>query len=278
PRLRNDVCYECHMQPSVVLTSVVRFDRGVYSFRPGQPLPEYKVALDPVLEGEKRSERFEINHHPYRLEQSACFRKSAGALSCLTCHDPHRKVPAADRAAHYRAACAGCHELGSTAFRAAHAPTLPRPAESDCTVCHMPQRRTQDVVLVTMTDHYIRRVPGGRELVAPLERKSDPQVVGVELLDPERGPDGALANVYRAVGILRAYPNTVAVEYLERALPETKLSEPVVWFDLAQGQLSLGRPAAAEQTLQLILSEHPDQALALESFGVARLLAKDLDS
>src|SRR6185295_887402 len=70
----------------------------------------------------------------------------------------------------------------------------------------------------------------------------------------------------------------VAVEYLERALPETKLSEPVVWFDLAQGQLSLGRPAAAEQTLQLILSEHPDQALALESFGVARLLAKDLDS
>jgi tetratricopeptide (TPR) repeat protein len=278
PKLRDDVCYECHMQPSVVLTSVLRFHRGVYSFRPGQSLAEYKVALDPDLEGQERSERFEINHHAYRLEQSACFRESAGALGCLTCHDPHRKVPALERAAHYRAACAGCHELGTTTFRETHAPALPRPADSDCTVCHMPERRTQDVVMVTMTDHYIRRVPGGSELLAPLEKKSDRKFVGVELLEPERGPDGVVANVYRAVGTLRTDANAVAVEYLEDSLPRTGLSEPSVWLDLVQGQLALGRLAGAEQTLQRILSERPDQALALESLGVARLVAQDLDA
>jgi len=134
------------------------------------------------------------------------------------------------------------------------------------------------VVLVTMTDHYIRRVPGGPELLAPLEKQSDPKFVGVELLAPERGPDGVLASVYRAVGTLRTSANTVAVEFLESSLPGTGLSEPSAWLDLVQGQLALGRLAGAEQTLQRILSERPDHALALESLGLARLMAQDLDA
>ena len=30
-----------------------------------------------------------VRHQPALFSQSACFRKSAGRLSCLTCHDPH---------------------------------------------------------------------------------------------------------------------------------------------------------------------------------------------
>src|SRR5437764_2653476 len=42
---RNDVCYECHMQPSVAIPGVRRFGRDIYSYRPGQPLYDY---LDPA--------------------------------------------------------------------------------------------------------------------------------------------------------------------------------------------------------------------------------------
>jgi tetratricopeptide (TPR) repeat protein len=109
---RAEVCYQCHLQPIVALPAVRRFERGDLAFRPGEPLAAHRVELDADEEGRSRDERFEINHHPYRLEQSRCFRESpVGALSCLNCHDPHRKVAAADRAAHYRAACLSCHEV-----------------------------------------------------------------------------------------------------------------------------------------------------------------------
>ena len=49
--------------------------------------------------------------HPYRLWQSTCYIESDGAMSCLSCHDPHRKVRPADRAAHYQAKCLACHQL-----------------------------------------------------------------------------------------------------------------------------------------------------------------------
>ena len=97
--LRNDICYSCHMQPTVTLAGIRRFGRSIQSFRPGQALTDYLSPVDIDDEEISRSERFEINHHPYRLEQSACFKKSAGALSCLTCHDPHRKVPVEARPA-----------------------------------------------------------------------------------------------------------------------------------------------------------------------------------
>src|ERR1051325_7860711 len=84
---RNDVCYECHMQPSVTIPGLRRFGRDIYSYRPGQPLHDYLARVDDVDGEIPRPERFEINHHPYRLEQSRCFRES-GTLSCLTCHDP----------------------------------------------------------------------------------------------------------------------------------------------------------------------------------------------
>ncbi|MEO1368693.1 MAG: hypothetical protein AAFX50_16080, partial [Acidobacteriota bacterium] len=109
PKRRNDVCYGCHMQPTVELMGVRRFGRSDYDFRPGQSLDDYMVMLDAEAADQARSERFEINHHPYRLEQSRCFTESVD-LSCTACHDPHRKVPAAERAAHYRRACLSCHQ------------------------------------------------------------------------------------------------------------------------------------------------------------------------
>ena len=274
PPRRMDVCYECHMQPAVELFGIRRFGRDVYSFRPGESLSDYTLHIDVTEPDLPRAERFEINHHPYRLEQSPCFKQSGGKLSCLTCHNPHRKVPAEQRAAHYRAACMSCHE------KAHHpSPLAPLPAErgegegvrGDCIACHMPRRRTQDVVHVVMTDHFIRRKPGGPELLAPLaERQPDPRTV--DFLDPARAPSGALGEMYRLLPLLRAHggANASQLQRLEKLIAEVKPEEVEPYLDLASGQLRHRRFEDLEKTANTILARVPGHPLALEWLGIAR--------
>ena len=62
PELRDDVCYQCHLQPTSKLTSfATRFGRDIYSYRPGEPLDEYQVHFD-FDDGRNVKDRFQINH------------------------------------------------------------------------------------------------------------------------------------------------------------------------------------------------------------------------
>jgi len=264
PRRRTEVCYGCHMEPAVALPGIRRFDRDVYGFRPGSPLAEYLLHLDVDDRSRPRAERFEINHHPYRLEQSRCFVKSEGRLNCLTCHDPHRVVPAEQRAEHYRAACRECHALASCSGQKHQGP-------SDCVSCHMPKRRTQDVVHVVMTDHLIRRTPGGDELLAPRD-ESEPAIDDVTLVNPESLPDGAGPTVYRAAALVRATSGVSrgALTMLATALEAAKTGELEPYRDLAMGLLKQRRFAELEATAAAITSRDPHDPQALEWLGVAR--------
>lgn len=237
---RTDVCYECHMQPSVAIPGLRRFDRDIYSYRPGQPLRDYLVSLDIVDAEIPRADRFEINHHPYRLEQSRCFRESEGKLSCLSCHDPHRKV------ANVSAVCLQCHA-------GAHRAT------ENCASCHMPKRRTQDVVRVTMTDHRIGIYRDLAALLAPREER-DPKIADIELDDP----------LYRAVAGVRAGSSSAAKQ-LEQLLAAKPSPDIEPYFDLAAAQLRQKRYAEVERTARLILSRAPEHPLALEWLGLARI-------
>ena len=232
---RNDVCYECHMQPSVTIAGLRRFGRDIYSYRPGQPLHDYLARVD-IVDGEiPRPERFEINHHPYRLEQSRC-----SPLSCLTCHDPHRKT------ADVSPVCLRCH-------------TKAHRANENCATCHMPKRRTQDVVRVVMTDHRIGIYRDLPKLLSPREER-DPVIDDIEVDDP----------LYRAVAGVRA-GSASAARQLEKLLAGTPSKDVEPYLDLAAAQLRQKRYDAVEATARLILVRAPDLPLALEWLGMARV-------
>ncbi len=244
-KLRNDICYECHMQPTVIISGMRKFGRDIQSFRPGQSLDDYGHRIDIEEEGMSRGERFEINHHPYRLEQSRCFIESEGRLTCLTCHDPHRKL---SDAAHYRKACMSCH-------------ATPHHETEDCTSCHMQKRRTQDVVNVVMTDHFIRRNPGGAELLAMREER-EPSITRIESND----------ELYSTIAYVRATngANAASVRKLEQLITERKPQEIAPYLDLASALLRQRRWRELEAVTNVVLAEDPQQELALEWRAIAR--------
>jgi predicted CXXCH cytochrome family protein len=239
------------------MIGVRRFDRADYSFRPGELLSDYLLHVDIEEDDLRPEDRFEINHHAYRLRQSLCFQK--GGITCINCHDPHVSLSKDKRLANVRGVCAGCHEK-------AHAGD--ERAGGDCVRCHMPRRRTQDVVHVTMTDHRIQRRPPSGDLLAPL-REREPRIVKVDFLDPKSAPDGALGAAYRAVTVLRAQPaNSAAREYLKKAIGAIPDPPKVALDDLVAAELRAHQYAEASKTIAA-LSEDDPQRLSFRS--VARI-------
>ena len=120
----NDFCGRCHRTTHDVLSSGIRDIRNV---------------------------RFQ----PYRLENSRCYDPSDPRITCVACHDPHRKLETAS--ATYDERCLSCHvRLGEKPSRDKTAAACPR-ATKDCTSCHMPKLDLPGAHFA-FTDHYIRIV------------------------------------------------------------------------------------------------------------------------
>ena len=102
------------------------------------------------------SNSWNTRHQPAYLSQSACFRGSAGALSCLTCHDPHD--PASPTAAAYDKRCISCHS--TVRHQTATSGTA-------CVACHMP--RVQATPEMHFTNHWIGVYAKGNPLI-PIDR------------------------------------------------------------------------------------------------------------
>jgi predicted CXXCH cytochrome family protein len=88
-----------------------------------------------------------VRHQPVYLNESACFRQSAGELRCTTCHDPHGSLQQDD--ASYNAVCSTCHRDG---MRPPSASCL-RSESRNCVGCHMP--RVSPQAYLSFTNHWI---------------------------------------------------------------------------------------------------------------------------
>ena len=265
PVERDSVCMQCHLLPSATIAGSRRFGRTDYSFRPGEVLSDYLVHIDVTEQDTPQSERFEINHHGYRLLQSECYQQSEGALGCISCHDPHIKQKGAEFRTSVANVCQDCHNEPHV---------TPVSATADCVSCHMPTRRTQDVIEVTMTDHRISKGPFDHAKLIAKKPKAVPNFTSLTTLDFGHPPESDEAAIYRAVSAIRA---TRSVEDAERGLRQTlpivSPEDPTPLLDLAQAQLYAGLDQLAIQTTAAITARHPEVHVGHSLKGLASLSA-----
>jgi tetratricopeptide (TPR) repeat protein len=234
-----EVCMQCHLESTSrrLPFSVRRFERDVFSFRPGEPLADYMIHFD-YAPGTGRDDRFEIVNQAYRLRESACFQMSAGALTCTTCHNPHNVPRGSEATQHYASVCQNCHE----SLSARH------PSSRDCISCHMPKRRTEDVVHVVMTDHYIQRRKPARDLMAPLSERHDdnPYRGEVVLHYPPELPVTANNELHLSVAqVIQASNLKEGIPRLKAALEKNPEADGKFYFEMAEAYWGDQKPELA---------------------------------
>jgi Flp pilus assembly protein TadD len=230
-----EVCMQCHLETeSLPLPNAIRrYDRGPFSYRPGEPLSAFELSFDHAP-GTGRDGKFEIVNSVYRLRQSKCFLESHGELGCTTCHNPHeiRHDQAGGHVANdeYNKACARCHEPGKIAAQA-------HPSGGNCVGCHMPKRRTEDVVHAVMTDHLIQRRPPPN----PLAEFPENHGPGLEYRG-EVVPYGDKDDLYTAVAQVTHKANLEGgIPRLEAEIAKQKPERPEFYMELGDAQQRAGR-------------------------------------
>jgi tetratricopeptide (TPR) repeat protein len=260
PKLRMDVCLQCHLETtSTAFPAIVRrYDRAPFSFRPGEPLSAFLLSFDHAP-GTGHDDKFEIvGSSAYRLRKSQCFIRSGDGLTCETCHDPHRIPRGEEGVRHYSSVCRQCH---TAAFKASH------PVSQDCISCHMPKRRTEDVVHVAMTDHWIQRLPPQNPL-APLAERHP---AGSE---DYRGEvvsyDGQASDLYLALAQVAMKNNLrPGLVELERLVTQRPQAEPEWYMQLGQAWLGAGDPRKAVAAYQQALRLRPRSVRVMEALAQA---------
>ena len=313
-----ETCLQCHLETtsSPLPFQIRRFEQPAFSYAPGKPLADYFLRFDHAP-GTGWDDKFGVAGHAYRLRKSACFLQSR--MTCVTCHDPHESPRGPAAVAHYVSVCQSCH----TGVHPAGVPRVSGIAASGdagaaptCLDCHMPKRRTDDVVHVVMTDHYIRRT------IAPDTLLTARQETGFEHSDyrgevvpyypatlpatPENELYVALAQVQQGSNLGAGLPRLEAAiarhkparpdfyYELARAYAKTSNHEAVIrWCEealrrdagfapalkeLAGAAIALGRMPQAAGALERAVAIHPKDADALADLGNVYLQQGQLDA
>ncbi|QIR15094.1 tetratricopeptide repeat protein [Shewanella aestuarii] len=268
PEERDSICFQCHMLPAVSMIGIRDFNQSTYSFRAGQKLTNYINHVEVTQENVEKDEQFEINHHGYRFWQSKCYQQSEAELACITCHNPHEKPNSAQFRASVSNKCQNCHSqivtlhpnLSSTtqmneANKGTKSDVEPITADSDCVTCHMPTRRTQDVIKVTMTDHLISRGPFDLDAILKPRERDDPIITDVNLLPWGELPNERDTELLRAVTVLRTRANKDATNALKNLLINNPIRSPIPYIDLLNAEITLGKYGDAENTAHHVLNQ-----------------------
>ncbi|MFM8433165.1 MAG: cytochrome c3 family protein [Bacteroidota bacterium] len=174
--LQLDICQRCHIQGN----SVLQPGKTFLDFRPGAQLKEIMDVYMPVYKG--REDEHIMASHAERMKLSRCFlesRKKAeangsdkklrpyeGAMTCVTCHDPHVSVKETGPET-YNNACRKCHAGSNGGTVCSDAKSIRMKGGGNCSGCHMPKNNTIDIPHVVTTDHRIGR-PVSKQKVASI--------------------------------------------------------------------------------------------------------------
>ncbi len=261
PARRMEVCAQCHLETTSGRIPAVlqRFDRGTFSYVPGQPLADYAIAFDHAP-NTGHDGKYEAVSSVYRLRQSRCFLESKGKLECATCHDPHRIPRGEEAAKFYSGVCRSCHD-------AAHPTQIA--ANADCTECHMPKRRADDAPSVVMTDHLIQRRAPANALAIFAERPAEEYHGEVVPYFPL--PDTPADNLYRAVAQVGLGNNVAAgLPDLVALLDAVKPRNSEFYMILGDGWKFAGNLKNAEAAYRRALDLSPDSPRALRALAAVQ--------
>ncbi len=259
-----EVCMQCHLETTSrrLPSEIKRFDREPYSYRPSEPLSRFKLFFDNAP-GTGREAKFEIVSSAYRLRQSRCYLATGGKLTCELCHDPHN-IPRGDAAlTHYAKICRQCHAAAFDSLVAANQ----HPRDADCTACHMPKRRTEDVVHAVMTDHLIVRRKPVRDLLAEFPEHNDTDATSYRgKVVPYYGEDA----LYSAVAQVSEKSNLVAgIPQLAAEIEKQHPSQVEFYIALGDAWRDSGDAGKAVGPYEEALKRDPGSVTALKRLGLA---------
>jgi Flp pilus assembly protein TadD len=268
---RDSICLQCHLEAEVLVN---RRGHTLYDFKPGEEISDdvvHFVHRNTIGAGGRATSQWEA------LLQSACKRASGDRLTCTTCHDPHRSIPAGESVLYYRNKCLQCHTGAKFA-------TNHHPEQQDCAACHMPAGETRDIAHEQVTDHRIQ-IPG-----APAN--GVPTLTGIADNTPNANPLVAVRGTAtdRDLGVaysrLAVAGNREAGEQALRFLRAAELAsngqasppDPVLHTQLGfLDQVSGDIPAAAKE-YRLAMAEDPFDATAAGNIALIEAKQGDLKS
>jgi predicted CXXCH cytochrome family protein len=267
PERGMEVCLQCHLETtSVRLPSfMLRYGRGVFSYRPGEPLQDFILHFDRAA-GADRGDLLEFVGEAYRLRMSACFQQSKGALTCMTCHNPH-DIPRGEVATGYYARiCRSCHET-----------TRQHAASPDCAGCHMPKRRPADALNTIVSDHFIRKHPAPEVEGLRVEHNDStaaPYRGEVVLYYPAKLPKAPENEIYLSTAQVRHGANLEAgLPALEALIRKLQPARGEFYLDLADALRQAGRTGAAVAAAEKGVERMPGNWRAWSALGTMRIAA-----
>ncbi len=270
-----DVCMQCHLETtsSPLPHSILKIGRAPFSYRPGEPLTDYRLSFDHKA-GTGFDDRMEVAQQAYRLRKSACFLKSE--MTCLTCHNPHKELSGADTTRHYVAVCMGCHSKAHASGEPAGEPKA-QTEKPNCLTCHMWRRRTDDAVHVIMTDHYIQQYKPRRDFLAPIKEAAGGYQGEVIPYYPDSLAKIPNGNLYLALAQTEHGSNLAAgIVQLRRAVEDDKPADAEFYFALGADYSKSGQYDKAVPLYEEALRHREEYPQALRALAATLAAAGEL--